>query len=96
MPISRREARELMSRGYEVGARVLNGTVSRREDGTWAINGTPIDEWLDEQEGQAVIVIMGAIQDSGSEKRICRVCGTAYEGYDCPRCRQARQRLRGG
>ena len=95
MPISKLEARELMSRGYEIGTIVLNGVLEREADGTWSVEGRSVDEWLQSVEGQEVIVVAAAIHERRGSKRVCRVCGAEYEGYDCPRCRQARQRLRG-
>ena len=95
MPVSKLEARELMSRGYEMGTIVLNGVLEREADGTWSVEGRSVDEWLQSVEGQEVIVVAAAIHGGRGNKRTCRSCGAEYEGYDCPRCRQARQRLRG-
>ncbi len=94
MPISRSEARELMSRGYEMGARVLNGLVQHEGD-RWTVDGRPVDDWLGELEGQRVCLVVAAIQEGRGPKRVCQVCGTEYEGYSCPHCRQVRKRLRG-
>jgi len=95
MPISRLEARELMSRGYEMRATVLNGTLQRRADGTWTVGDEPIDERLSTLEGQEVVVIVSTIHKGQGRKRVCRACGSEYEGYECPRCREVRRRLRG-
>jgi hypothetical protein len=95
MPVSKHEARELMSRGYELGATVLNGVVARNEDGTWAIDRRSLDEWLDGLEGKEIVLIAAGVQEGSGRKRICSTCGTEYEGYDCPHCRQVRRRLRG-
>jgi hypothetical protein len=95
MPISRREARELMSRGYEMRATVLNGTVRRQGDGTWVVNDRPLDEVLSALEGQEVTIVAAAVSEGPGVKRLCRVCGTEYEGHACPRCREIHQRLRG-
>ena len=95
MAISKPDARELMSRGYEMGATVLSGVVQRQPDGTWAIGDKPIEEWLVAAEGLEAIAIAATVGESGGRTRVCPVCGTEYQGYDCPRCRQARQRLRG-
>jgi hypothetical protein len=95
MPISKVEARELMSRGYEMGATVVNGTVQRLADGTWAIGDRSLDEVLNELEGQEIAFVAAAVTEDRGSKRTCRVCGNEYEGYECPRCRQVRQRLRG-
>ena len=37
MPVSRREARELMNLGYELGATVVMDVLQRRADGSWWI-----------------------------------------------------------
>ena len=95
MPISRFEARELMSRGYEMGATVLNGAVQRQTDSTWAVGDKPLDEVLSALEGQEVTIIAAVVSEGPGVKRLCRVCGTEYEGHACPRCREVRQRLRG-
>ena len=94
MPISKLDARELMSRGFEMGTLVLNGTLERDTDGSWSVEGRSIDEWLSSVQGQEVIILAAPIHSASGTKRLCRVCGSEYEGYECPRCRQARQRLR--
>ena len=48
MPVSRREARELMSLGYELGATVLMGVLQRRADGTWWIGDRALEDVLAE------------------------------------------------
>lgn len=95
MSISKREARELMSRGYEMGTVVLNGVVQRQEDGTWAVDDRSIDEWLNTLEGKEIVVVVAEVTEGDGKARVCRTCGTEYEGYDCPRCREVRRRLRG-
>jgi hypothetical protein len=95
MPISKLEARELMSRGYEMGATVVEGVVQRRVDGTWAVGDRSMDDVLDALDGEEVVIVVATVQERSGKKRVCRVCGTEYEGYECPRCREIRQRLRG-
>jgi rubrerythrin len=94
MAISKMEARELMNRGYEMGASVLNGLVRRRNDGTWMVDDTPLEECLHALEGQQALILASAISEGRGATRICRVCGTEYEGHACPRCREVRRRLR--
>lgn len=84
-----------MSRGYEMGATVLNGTVERRTDGTWLVDGTPLEQVLAALEGQEVALVAAPISEMPAAKHLCRVCGTEYEGHACPRCREIRRRLRG-
>ena len=95
MAISKRDARELMSRGYEMGAKTLNGSLERQTDGVWVVDDVPMDEWLQAMEGRQVVIVAAEVHSGHGETRVCPVCGTEYEGYACPRCRQARLRLRG-
>ena len=95
MPLTKVEARDLMSRGYEMGVTVLNGTVQREADGTWTVDGRSIDEWLRELEGKEVVVVASEVAAGKGQTRVCRTCGTEYQGYDCPRCRAVHRRLRG-
>ena len=95
MPLSKHEARELMSRGYEMGTVVLNGIVQRQDDGTWTVDGRSLDEWLGGLEGKEIVFVAAQVQEGRGQARICRTCGTEYEGNNCPRCREARRRLRG-
>jgi hypothetical protein len=84
-----------MSRGYEMGATVLNGTVERAADGTWLVDGRSLDRVLADLEGQEIALVAAAISEGPGVKHLCRVCGTEYEGHACPRCREIRRRLRG-
>ena len=95
MPISKLEARELMGFGYEMRAVVLNGVVQRREDGTWLVADKTMDEWLSRMEGKEVVVVASEVVEGRGVTHICRTCGTEYEGYECPHCREVRRRLRG-
>lgn len=84
-----------MSRGYEMGAKILDGLVKRDENGSWTIDGRPFEEWLRSVEGRQVVIVASEVQEDGGDKHACTVCGTVYEGSECPRCRLARSRLRG-
>ena len=95
MPISRLEARDLMSRGYEMEATVLSGVVRRQADGSWVVGDRALDEMLMTLEGEEVAVVIAQVSGGYGKGHTCRVCGTEYEGNECPRCRQVRQRLRG-
>ena len=95
MPVSRREARELMSLGYELGATVLMGDLQRQADGTWWIGDRALEDVLAEWEGREVTLVADALRLSAGPTQICRVCGTEYQGHACPRCREIRKRLRG-
>jgi hypothetical protein len=63
MSILRREARQLMSRGYEMGATVLNGTVERAADGTWLVDGRSLERVLSDLEGQEIALVAYAGND---------------------------------
>jgi hypothetical protein len=95
MPVSRREARELMSLGYELGATVLMGALQRRADGSWWIGDQALEDVLAGWENQEVTLVASVLGQSAGETHVCRVCGTEYEGHACPRCREVRKRLRG-
>ena len=84
-----------MSRGYEMEATVLNGVVQRQDDGTWIVDDQDIDAWLSSLECQEIVVVAAQVAEGRGQTRICSTCGTEYEGYDCPHCRQVRRRLRG-
>jgi len=95
MPVSRREARELMSLGYELGATVLSGALQRRADGTWWIGDRALEDVLAGWEGRKVTLVADVQGLVAGPVQVCRVCGTEYEGHACPRCREIRKRLRG-
>ena len=95
MPISKHEARELMSRGYEGEAIVLNGVVEQQADGTWMVAGRPVDDLLRDLDGKEILVVVAEIAGKAGARRTCRTCGTEYRGHECPRCREVRRRLRG-
>ena len=95
MPVSRREARELMSLGYELGASVLNGTLQRRADGSWGIGDQALEDVLAGWEGQEIVLVADVLGQTAGASKVCQVCGTEYQGHACPRCREIRKRLRG-
>jgi hypothetical protein len=94
MTITKRNARQLMNRGYEMRAQVLNGLLTRQDEVGWTIDSRPLDELLQTMEGQQVVIIAADIGRGDGERRVCTVCGTEYEGSECPRCSRARRRLR--
>ena len=95
MPVSRREARELMNLGYELGASVLMGALQRRPDGGWSIGDRALEDVLASWEGREVTLVADVLGQSAGVTQVCRVCGSEYEGHACPRCREVRKRLRG-
>ena len=89
--------RELAAGAYELGAGVLSGELHRRSaDGEWVIGDIELNAWLERFAGQEVYLITASLQDDRPlPTKTCRTCGTEYTGVECPRCRDARIRLRG-
>ncbi len=89
--------RELASAAYELDARVAEGQLHRSaQDGRWMVGGTRLNEWLARYENQEVVLIVASLDDDRPmPSKTCRTCGTEYTGIHCPRCREARIRLRG-
>jgi len=98
MPAFRKASiRELASAAYELESGVVEGRLCRSEEnGRWMIDDVELNEWLAKYDGQEVILIVASFEDSSPmPSKICRTCGTEYVGIECPRCREARVRLRG-
>jgi hypothetical protein len=87
--------RELASAAYELDASVTHG-VLRREGDRWMIGDTPLDEFLAAFDDEEIYAIVASVEgDRPIREKLCRTCGTEYQGIECPRCRSARIRLRG-
>ncbi len=87
---------ELATAAYDLDAGVMRGRLSRRSDGTWAIDGRPVQEWLARYDGQEVVLIAASLDDTRDvPSRTCPRCGRDYQGAYCPYCHEARARLRG-
>ncbi len=97
MPAVRKAAlRELAAAAYELDARVVEGELRRGPQGEWSVGETALNDWLTEFAGQRIYVIVAALDDERPlPVKVCRTCGTEYTGMECPRCREARIRLRG-
>lgn len=81
---------------YEVGLDVLNGRAKRDEKGRWLIGHHTLDEWLQEHEGEELVMILGSLEeDEPIQTRTCHTCGRDYTDLECPYCRASRIRLRG-
>jgi hypothetical protein len=89
--------RELASAAYELDAGVVEGQLHRSaQDGRWMVGGTRLNEWLAKHDGQEIVLIVASLDDDRPvSPKTCRTCGTEYVGIYCPRCREARIRLRG-
>ena len=98
MPSYRKASiRELASAAYELDSGIAEGRLRRSVDGGhWMVGGTRLDEWLSRYDGQEIILIVASLEDDRPvATKTCRTCGTDYVGAYCPRCREARIRLRG-
>ena len=98
MPAHRRASiRELSSAAYELDSGVVEGRLRRAdEDSHWTVGGTPLSDWLAKYDGQEIVLIVASLDDERPvPSKVCRTCGTEYVGIECPRCREARVRLRG-
>jgi len=98
MPAHRKASiRELAADAHELDAAVLQGQLRRDPStGAWRVGDTPLDAWLAQYEAEEIVLIATSLDDERPmPARICRTCGTEYRGSHCPRCREARIRLRG-
>jgi hypothetical protein len=98
MPAHRKASiRELASAAYELDSSVLEGRLCHgAENNRWTVGGVELTEWLDRYDGQEIVVIVASFDDDRPlPNKVCRTCGTEYKGFECPRCREARTRLRG-
>jgi len=98
MPAVRKAVvRELATAAYELEAGVIEGRLHRSpEDGRWMVGDTPLNSWLERFADQQVYLIVASLEDERPlPVKVCRTCGTEYVGGECPRCRDARRRLRG-
>lgn len=93
----RASIRELTSSAYELDLGVVDGRLHRStENGRWMINDAKLNEWLAKYDGQEIVLIVASLEDDRPlSPKVCRTCGTEYVGVECPRCREARIRLRG-
>lgn len=94
MSVTKSDARRLAKEGLEVGARVLRGVLSDGPGGP-TINDKKVLEWLAQHTDSEIVLIVAPIdRDLTSGSKSCYTCGRDYEGKECPRCAQARARLR--
>jgi hypothetical protein len=83
MPAHRKaNVRQLTSAAYELDSGVIEGQLHRSaEDGRWMLDD---------------VKLIASLEDERPiPQKVCRTCGTEYTGIECPRCREARIRLRG-
>jgi hypothetical protein len=98
MPSYRKASiRELASAAYELDSGIVEGRLhcSVAED-RLTVGGVELNEWLAKYDGQEIVLIVASLDDDRPvSSKVCRTCGTEYVGIYCPRCREARIRLRG-
>lgn len=98
MPAYRRASiRELTQAASRLDGRFVQGQLRLDpESGDWMLGHTSLNEWVARNEGEDVTMILLSM-DNGRplEKLTCQTCGRDYVGYECPRCRETRLRLRG-
>jgi len=98
MPAARKAMiRQLAASAYEMGLGVSQGILHRDvESGDWKVGDRALDQWLESYAGKDIVLIAASLDDERPVKsQVCRTCGTEYAGFQCPRCREARRRLRG-
>ncbi|MBE9470847.1 MAG: hypothetical protein KAW49_04550 [Anaerolineae bacterium] len=98
MPAYRRASiRELTSAAYELDSGIVEGRLHRDAgDGRWMVDDAKLNEWLARYDGQEIVLIVASLEDDRPMRsKVCRTCGREYVGIECPRCREARIRLRG-
>jgi hypothetical protein len=87
---------KLATAAYEMNLQVMRGAVQRGADGRWLIGSHDLVEWLNQHEGEELVVVLGSLADERPVKaRTCRTCGRDYTDLECPHCRSNRIRLRG-
>ena len=98
MPAYRKASvRELTADAYELDSSILQGRLHRDPStGIWKVGDTSLDVWLTQYGDEEIVLIATSLDDERPMPvKTCRTCGTEYQGTHCPRCREARIRLRG-
>jgi hypothetical protein len=98
MPAHRKASiRELSKAAYELESGVMEGCLHRDPiSGVWMLGEKRLDAWLDRYDNQEIVLIVASLDDERPMPlKTCRTCGGDYRGIECPRCREARIRLRG-
>lgn len=87
---------KLAAAAYELDLDVVNGAVSRSEDGRWLVDKRDMASLLAKHEGKELVLILGSLEDKRPvQTRTCLTCGRDYVDVECPYCRESRIRLRG-
>jgi hypothetical protein len=86
----------MASMAHDLESVVLEGVLRQGPDGSWKVGSTPLADPLQSLQGREVVLIAACLDDERPlPVQTCRTCGTEFEGVECPRCRDARMRLRG-
>lgn len=95
MSLRKASVLEMATAAYELDASVRRGLL-KKIDGRWTVRGDDLDTWLQDFDGQEVVLIAASLSDERPlDTRTCRTCGREFVGLECPHCREARIRLRG-
>ncbi len=87
---------KLAAEAYEMELDVVNGVLTRDEEGQWYVGHRGLADWLVAHEGEELVLIMGSLEDDIQvPTRTCHTCGRDYTDRECPYCRASRIRLRG-
>lgn len=89
MDVEPANANELARIGMEVGAEVLQGSLSYpSETGGWQLGDLDLSEHLARYQGQRLVLIIAPMGEGEPETYTCGICGFVYEKYgECPRCK---------
>ena len=87
---------KLAASAYEMELDVMNGVVTRDENGRYFIGQQDLTTWLENHLSKEVVFVLGdATDERPVVTRTCRTCGRDYTDVECPHCRANRIRLRG-
>jgi len=94
--------REALSALDDIRAAFIYGSTARGTElassdiDLMIIGDVDLQGWLREHVGHEVVLVAASIGETEGQRRTCRICGREYDGLECPHCRDARLRLRGG
>ncbi|RMF26929.1 MAG: hypothetical protein D6759_18660 [Chloroflexi bacterium] len=96
MSIHKANVFELAAAAYEMEAGVLQGVLTRAQDGSWRVGEVTLDEWLSRYNGHELVLIAASLSEEREyDVQVCQTCGREYVGSTCPYCRSTWRRLRG-
>ena len=87
---------KMAAAGHETGLSVMNGVLRQHEQGRWYVGERELDAWLQQHEGEEVVLVLGSMADDRPvATKTCGTCGRDFIDLECPHCRASRLRLRG-